>query len=100
MVNKITTMKDIEEKQAMEENKPMVKKLTPEEIKARRVQVDVIKMEILNNARQIEVWEKDLVEDIPNKKVKIEIRKKIVDNEAKECDIKTHNRIVRDSERS
>ena len=82
------------------QKKPLLKKLTKEEIKARRVEVDKISMEILTNERQIEVWEKDLAEDIPNKKVKIEIRKKIVDNEAKQFDIKTHKRIILESERS
>lgn len=80
--------------------KPMLKKLTPEEIKARRVTVDKIEQEIISLQRQIDVWLKDLEEDLPNKRMNISIREKQCEIEAKQADIKSHKKIIKESERA
>jgi len=95
-MGKITTVKDIEEKG---KNEKFFKKLTPEEIKQRRVQVENMELQIRDLEIQNELLKKDIDEQIALKRQRIRIKENQHKIEAMKFDIETINRMIKKSER-
>lgn len=87
------TLEDIKEK-------PLLKKFTPEELKMKRVELDEYKLNILDKTRLIELIEREIADELPMRRKRIQLRKEKNDLERIKFDTETLERMIKQSQRS
>jgi len=99
----VITVKDIEEKnkETFEEvKKPILKKLTPEELIQRRTQLEEFELNMLDKQRLVEILEREIKDELPMRRKRLQLRQERNNLANLEFDLKTIKKLIKESERA
>ncbi len=90
----------ISEKLKEVQKKPILQKLTKEELIQRRTQIEDMDLNVLDKTRLIEMLEREIAEELPMRRKRLQLRQEKNNLANLEFDLVTIKRIVKQSERS